>query len=692
MSLLFLALACGRADCTHYRDADGDGFGETETAQVVCEPGAGFSQVAGDCDDGNATVFDGAPELCDGLDNSCNGEVDDGLSFDTRYVDGDGDGYGAEGSGFQSCKLNGAGEAPVAGDCDDTNNLVAPGAEELCDGVDNDCNELTDDGPGPWYADQDHDGYGDLASESETCLGDGGQVSNALDCDDLDAELSPDAQETCDNRDNDCDGSVDEGYEVNTWYTDSDQDGFGADSTEESTCEEPRSDQTARPGDCDDAHDSVYPGSTEHCYYGLDSDCTSGKDYCATGLDEAYGTLRGGGESRFMGRSVAGVGDINGDGLPDAIVRDDDYGYVLFGPIKGDVGRTSVVVVSSSEASVSAFESVGDLDGDGQGDFVVGVQSDSTQGSNSGAAHVVLGPIVGSFSVEEVSVSVLLGDTENRAGRHVGAVGDMDGDSIPEFAVSGRITGDADYGLVWVYSGSPDAGAQSLSDAPVRVRVDDQFRAVGSGGGDTDGDGLTELLFWSHDNGKSAMLFDGTHAGAVSGTDADNTLNSQDRMDDAVSGGDVNQDGYEDLLFAVDHDAYLLYGPFAGSVDIESEGLRVGMAGRAYYFDGPTIANAGDVNGDGHIDLVQGVWQDADAGERAGAAYVYFGPFTADQRSSWPHGKFVGEASYEEAGTSVAAMGDMDGDGFDDLLIGADFFNSSAASYDGAAYLVLGGF
>ncbi|MCK6530045.1 FG-GAP-like repeat-containing protein [Myxococcota bacterium] len=173
--------------------------------------GDGYTPCDGDCDDAEASVHPGAAESCNGLDDDCDGQADDGL-----VDDGDGDGY-------TTCD----------GDCDDSGALAHPGAAESCNGLDDDC-----DGSLPYSeADQDADGW-------TPCDGD---------CDDRDAATSPGAPEACDGADNDCDGTVDESL-------DTDGDGVAA-------CD----------GDCDDVDPSVFPGAVEACD-GVDQDCDGTAD------------------------------------------------------------------------------------------------------------------------------------------------------------------------------------------------------------------------------------------------------------------------------------------------------------------------------------------------------------------------------------------------------------------------------
>jgi len=198
------------------------------------DDGDGFAECEGDCDDANATIYPGAPELCNGLDDDCDGVVPG------DELDGDGDGYAA-------CE----------GDCADHNPTIYPGATEICDGLDNDCDGIIS------AAEYDNDGDG--VSECEG------------DCNDMDGDTYPGAPELCDNADNDCDGFLGDD-EV-------DDDGDGA---------------TECDGDCDDDDADVAPGASEVCN-GVDDDCDGL-------IDDADPDATG---------QVTYCGDDDGDGVGD---------------------------------------------------------------------------------------------------------------------------------------------------------------------------------------------------------------------------------------------------------------------------------------------------------------------------------------------------------------------------------------
>ena len=299
--LLLLALACGTPPIdTGPFDEDADGYFGAE-----------------DCDDTNPAVNPSVLEQCDGLDNDCDNSVDEGHNT-VWYQDADGDGWGADGTGIESCSRP-AGYVDRAGDCDDTSASYHPNAreddcedardyncdgsvgyddedgdgfaacadcddgdagrypdaDELCDDIDQDCDDSVDEDPadaGTWWYDADGDGYGGPL-EQVWCEAPSGFVDTPGDCDDVDRDHFPGADELCDGDDDDCDGDVDESgaLDVLTWYADDDEDGFGDAASAQAACSAPEG-FVADDTDCDDEDSSAYPDADEYCD-GVDHDC-----------------------------------------------------------------------------------------------------------------------------------------------------------------------------------------------------------------------------------------------------------------------------------------------------------------------------------------------------------------------------------------------------------------------------------
>jgi GEVED domain/Putative metal-binding motif/Secretion system C-terminal sorting domain/Fibronectin type III domain len=202
---------------TYYFDGDFDGFGLDATAVQACTPSAGFVATGGDCLDTDATVNPLGTELCNGLDDECNGVVDNGFPYATYYLDQDNDNFGLTSSATPYCQAPGTNWDLVGGDCDDQNPLANPGKLEVCNGIDDDCDGLVDGndpsatGTATYYQDLDADGYGNILVTVSSCSAVPGYVLNKKDCNDNNALINPDGQEVAANLiDEDCDGLIDE--------------------------------------------------------------------------------------------------------------------------------------------------------------------------------------------------------------------------------------------------------------------------------------------------------------------------------------------------------------------------------------------------------------------------------------------------------------------------------------------------
>jgi len=176
---------------------------------------------------------------------------------------------------------DGDGHSAADGDCDDTDPRIHPGADETCDGEDNDCDGQVDEDDAvdalTWHADHDGDGYGNATVTHAACQSQQGYIADATDCDDTDADNHPGADETCDGQDNDCDGVVDEDDAVDapTWHPDGDGDGYGGQAGTVVSCEAP-DDYVYDGTDCDDVDEEVHPGAPEIGCDGVDNDCADG--------------------------------------------------------------------------------------------------------------------------------------------------------------------------------------------------------------------------------------------------------------------------------------------------------------------------------------------------------------------------------------------------------------------------------
>lgn len=283
---------------TYYADADGDNYGDAGRSTTSCEQPDDYVVDNTDCDDSSEVSFPGNPEVCDTLDNDCNGAVDEGVTY-VYYADMDGDTYGDLSSPIDACSLP-RGYSESYDDCDDAEAAVNPGATEVCNGIDDDCEGTVDEGAADatvWYADSDSDRYGDATTSVTSCDAPRGYVADDTDCDDNRDETNPGASEYCNGIDDDCDTEIDEGssLDAGTWYADLDSDTYGDSANSTDSCEAPEG-YVAVDGDCDDLDETSFPGGTEVCD-GADNDCngtiddgaTNGMTYYADADSDEFG-------------------------------------------------------------------------------------------------------------------------------------------------------------------------------------------------------------------------------------------------------------------------------------------------------------------------------------------------------------------------------------------------------------------
>lgn len=273
-----------------FYDGDADGYGVTATATLSCSAptATGWVITPGDCADNNSAVSPGDAETCNLTDDNCDGLVDNAASGQlTYYRDADGDGYGVSTTTTAAC-FRPDGYAILSTDCDDARGSRYPGGTEVCDGIDNDCNNGTAvdanavDAPA-WSADADLDGYG-VAATTRSCTQPTSTVAagGAIDCADTVAAVNPGAIELCgDVVDSNCNGSQNDGATTVVCYPDVDLDGFGVAGATTNACNACPPGKSASNNDCNDviADNGAldYPGAFETCD-AVDNNCNSSKD------------------------------------------------------------------------------------------------------------------------------------------------------------------------------------------------------------------------------------------------------------------------------------------------------------------------------------------------------------------------------------------------------------------------------
>ena len=460
------------------------------------------------------------------------------------------------------------------------------------------------------HLDYDGDGYGDPTLTTVTCFAPVGWVDDDRDCDDTDATVNPDATEVCNGGiDDDCDDLADDDdpsvdASSGDWFqVDADGDRFG-DATSE-----PIQACALGPGrvldatDCDDTDASVNPDAEEVCDNGIDDNCNRSADACSLSGTLTQGTdedvlLTGAGAYDEFGHDVA-VGDVNGDGLADLVVgeADNDTAGSGGGAAYVYLGSSSVANLETTDSLVvggSANDYLGwdvatlDVDSDGYDDVLMGAFGNDD-------AYVFYGSATGlnaSTTALSADVTISAAGTASLFGHDVAAPGDVDGDTRPDL-------------LVGEYS--PLGSARSA----------------------------VYVVYGSTSLASAIDIASGTHGATI-------TANSGDRGDglgfrDAAAGADFDGDGLSDLAM----------GEFSN--DDEGSGT-----GKLYLFEGASIA------GELAADDADAVWS------------------TASMSTSGTFGR------------SVSAVPDVDGDGLPELLVGADNHAGLTTTSGGSAFLYTG--
>ena len=263
-------------------DADEDGFGDPAHETTGCTAPEGYvaatdDSSALDCDDTDASVNPDATEICNGIDDDCDDEIDvDAEELSRWYLDVDEDGYGLSDDWVESCEAV-TGRVLNSGDCDDTDGATHPTARETCNEADDDCDgDIDEDAIDAliWHQDFDEDGWGSTTSILDSCSEMTGYVSaeHDGDCDDTDAAIHPDADETCNEVDDNCDSLIDnDPIDGTTGYRDSDGDGYGLATEAVELCAL-TDEYSEDDNDCNDRDASIHPGADEICNE-IDDDC-----------------------------------------------------------------------------------------------------------------------------------------------------------------------------------------------------------------------------------------------------------------------------------------------------------------------------------------------------------------------------------------------------------------------------------
>ena len=648
----------------------------------------------------------------------------------------------------------GADDCPeTVSDCDDSDPAIYPGAEEVCNGLDDDCSGS----PNADEVDNDQDGYlvcqGDCndsdAGWNLDDLDEDGYTTCDGDCDDGDADVHPDHVEAADTIDNDCDGVIDEG----TGAYDDDGDGscegvdlYGngpecTDGTVPGDCDDADAALNLldldtdgyttcdQPADCDDVDPARWPGNPETCD-GIDNNCDGQPanveyDMDADGYMECQGDCDDS-DPAMHPDDNDGDGDSPCDGDcddNDAAMNLQDNDLDGYSTCTGDCDDTSVETnpgmieqCDGDDNDCDGVVGADELDGDGDGVPPCGGDCDDSNPQMSPALNEVCGDgldndcdgdhngclLEGTITLDESYARYLGEDDDDLSGNAVSWAGDNDGDGLDDVLIgafhdnSAFNMGGAAYLVV-----STSAGDHDLANAEAKFTGEIESGFAGhavSTAGDTDGDGFDDLLigaYWASIGAAmtgAAYLVQGPSTGTLDLASADARFIGDPYTLFGYSldlAGDTNADGYDDVLIGTQGNQAYL---FAGpfSGDVFTGDALAAFAGEETSdAAGREVAFAGDMNADGHADLAIGADSESSAADFAGAVYVVHGPVSGSFSLANADAKLTGEGEWDQAGSALSGGFDLDADGFDDLVVGA-YGNDEGGDNAGAAYLLLG--
>lgn len=549
--------------------------------------------------------------------------------------------------------------------------------------------------PSNFYPDADADGFGTTTGMVTSCTAPAGYCNNNLDCNDA-APL----------------------YNPNTiWYLDADADGYySGGGTPIVQCTYPGAGYyysgSVASGDCNDANNAQFPSGLEIAD-GVDNNCDGSVD---EGLNIAFGGgLYNPQVNQNMGFDVAAAGDLNNDGFDDVVVG--VYGYT------GAVSNSGAVFIYHGTAtgidpvpaqilegnSVSgqfgiAVACNGDLNNDGYNDLVVGEEYyDYLPGTtNSGAVWVYLGTASGIFNTVASDYSKAI-TTNRNFGARVRYAGDINGDHFDDIIVTSLnySNPESQEGVATVIYGDATGIGASLN-----LECNQNFAYMGwfvAGAGDVNNDGFDDVLSAAikYDNGQTDEGRVYVYHGSATGLNTTPATILESNQANAYYGsvssaGDINSDGYDDIIIGADTydngqtDEGVVFVHLGSATGIHTTPDQLIEYNAAAAYFGTSVAFAGDVNADGYDDIITGGMNYYDGFSNEGGAWIFKGSPTG--LITTPIATLKGNQADAHFGLMCASAGDVNNDGADDMIVGApDFDNITPPTLNsGAAFVYLG--
>ena len=406
-----------------------------------------------------------------------------------------------------------------------------------------------------------------------------------------------------------------------------------------------------------------------------------------------------------FGYSVSTAGDVNGDGYDDIVVGayDNDIGgndpgraYIYYG---GNTFNNTADVILTGFAANDNFgwsvSTAGDVNGDGYSDVIVGAYGNDAGGSNAGRAYIYFGGAI----MNNVADVTLTGAAANdNFGISVSTAGDVNGDGYADVIVGAYLNdaGGTEAGRAYIYFGG--SIMNNVADVTLTgAAAGDLFGYSVCTAEDVNGDGYSDVIVGSDYNdaggsnaGRAYIYF----GGAIMNNIADVTLTGAAAFDSfgvsVSTAGDVNGDGYSDVIVGAAYNdaggnaAGRVYIYFGGSgMDNIADLTLTGFAADDIF--GISVSTAGDVNGDGYADIIVGAYGNDAGGVFAGRAYIYFGGASMDNTADVI---LTGDVAFDYFGYSVSTAGDINGDGYSDVIVGA-YGNDAGGNDAGRAYIYM---
>ncbi|HCH62409.1 MAG TPA: hypothetical protein DFR83_06370 [Deltaproteobacteria bacterium] len=599
-----------------------------------------------------------------------------------------------------------------ADDCDDTNAAVHVDAPEVCDGIDNDCDARVDSNDDSLtdgftlYPDADGDTFGDDSAAILSCEAAAGYVETPGDCDDADSAINPSANESCSTAtDDNCNGNLnDDGAEgCLVFYADADGDGYADEGTATTACLcfDDDAFPTQEVGDCAEGDATIHPGADEICNDGIDQDCDGDWDECRIATQEPVDgvavAIQGLTDDAYAGAVMSAGPDLDGDGSADLSIsiasENKAYLYTSVPTEATTLLTADVVFEAESSSTLEMVHLVQDVSGDGVAD-VIGYGTSSFIGDPEIA--IWQSP---SGTVDQFDAETLLSDNTQSIGvTHLFALR------------SSGTTAD-----IFTH----DAAAQELRfysalDTGAYQHTDYLYGSIAAPGAtssaaldDIDGDGFQELAVTSPESGSGMVdvLLSDDIAIASSIGSASWTIAGEDSGDQMgasiASAGDLNGDGYGDVVVGAPyHDdttsntgsAYVFFGQANPSGPVTGGDADAEVAGELRNdYAGTSVTGLGDLDGDGNLDLGVGApGFDYGGMDFPGAAYALYGPISGYQSLNDVLSRLGGSNTNGTLGSTMAGAADLDGDGYDDYILGEPGFDTTADTAAGAIWVFFG--